>query len=95
MISRNFITPYLCALILASGVSCSKGGSAAGAPAGGGGGMPVKTAPVESKSVPDFTEYIATLQARGSAILQPDVEGQISQILVHSDSALSPVRRFL
>jgi RND family efflux transporter MFP subunit len=84
MISRNFITPYLCALILASGVSCSKGGSAAGAPAGGGGGMPVKTAAVEAKSVPDFTEYIATLQARGSAILQPDVEGQISQILVHS-----------
>jgi len=46
--------------------------------------MPVKTAAVEAKSVPDFTEYIATLQARGSAILQPDVEGQISQILVHS-----------
>jgi RND family efflux transporter MFP subunit len=46
--------------------------------------MPVKTEPVQAKTVPDYTEYIATLQARGSAILQPDVEGQITRILVHS-----------
>ncbi len=47
-------------------------------------GLPVKTETVQTKKVPDYTEYIATLEARGSAILQPEVEGQITKILVHS-----------
>lgn len=47
-------------------------------------GLPVKTQAVQTKKVPDYTEYIATLEARGSAILQPEVEGQITKILVHS-----------
>jgi RND family efflux transporter MFP subunit len=47
-------------------------------------GLPVKTETVQTKKVPEYTEYIATLEARGSAILQPEVEGQITKILVHS-----------
>jgi RND family efflux transporter MFP subunit len=85
--SRKFITLYICTLILAFTVACDRGSSAkagAGGPGGPGGAMPVKTQTVESKKVPDYTEYIATLQARGSAILQPEVEGQITKILVHS-----------
>jgi RND family efflux transporter MFP subunit len=46
--------------------------------------MPVKTQAVAIKKIPDYTEYIATLQARGSAVLQPHVEGLVTKILVRS-----------
>jgi RND family efflux transporter MFP subunit len=55
---------------------------AAGGPAGE--GFPVKTQVVQEAIVPDFTDYIATLQSRGSAVLQPEVEGQIVKIFVKS-----------
>ncbi len=53
----------------------------------GGGGfpaMPVKV--IEAKDVPvsDATEYVATLKSRDSAVIMPQVEGQITQIFVHS-----------
>jgi RND family efflux transporter MFP subunit len=82
---RKLFTFYSCVLIVAMNVACNKGDASKGGPPGGaGGGMPVKTETVQAKPVPNYTEYIATLQARGSAILQPDVEGQITKILVHS-----------
>jgi RND family efflux transporter MFP subunit len=62
--------------------ACGTGKSKAAAPASG--GMPVKTEPVQTKKVPDYTEFIATLEARGSAVLEPEVAGQIVKILVHS-----------
>jgi len=59
--------------------------------------MPVKV--VEARAVPvsDATEYVATLKSRDSAVIMPQVEGQITQILVHSgdrvqaDSALMEI----
>jgi RND family efflux transporter MFP subunit len=47
-------------------------------------GMPVKV--LEAKAVPvnDASEYVATLKSRDSAVIMPQVEGQITQILVHS-----------
>ncbi|MGO9087215.1 MAG: efflux RND transporter periplasmic adaptor subunit [Terriglobales bacterium] len=62
--------------------------------AGGFPAMPVKV--VEARAVPvsDATEYVATLKSRDSAVIMPQVEGQITQIFVHSgdrvqaDSAL-------
>ena len=52
--------------------------------AGPGGGMPVKV--LETKPVPvnDASEYVATLKSRDSAVIMPQVEGQITEILVHS-----------
>jgi RND family efflux transporter MFP subunit len=52
--------------------------------AGGPPGMPVKV--LEAKAVPvnDASEYVATLKSRDSAVIMPQVEGQITQIFVHS-----------
>ena len=46
--------------------------------------MPVKV--VEARAVPvnDASEYVATLKSRDSAVIMPQVEGQITQIFVHS-----------
>lgn len=46
--------------------------------------MPVKV--LEAKPVPvnDTTDYVATVKSRDSAVIMPQVEGQITQIFVHS-----------
>lgn len=95
MVSRRFITFYFSVIVIAAGLACNRGDAAKGGPAGAGGGMPVKTESVQTKSVPDYTEYIATLQARGSAILQPDVEGQITKIFVHSGERVKAGQQLL
>jgi RND family efflux transporter MFP subunit len=59
--------------------------------AGGGAppGMPVKV--LEARPVPinDASEYVATLKSRDSAVIMPQVEGQITQIMVHSGDKVS------
>jgi len=95
MVSRRFITLYFCVIVVTAGVACKGGDAANGGPGGPGGGMPVKTESVQTKTVPDYTEYIATLQARGSAILQPDVEGQITRIFVHSGERVKAGQQLL
>ena len=51
--------------------------------------MPVKV--MEAKAVPvnDTSEYVATLKSRDSAVIMPQVEGQITQIFVHSGDRVS------
>ncbi len=44
--------------------------------------LPVKTQPVAVQTVPDFTDYLATLRSRRAAVLQPQVEGYVTRILV-------------
>lgn len=77
--------PDCCAvLVLLLGVAaCSRNQKAAG-PGAGMQGMPVKVETAQEQMVPEYTEYIATLRSRGSAILQPEVEGQIVKIFVRS-----------
>jgi RND family efflux transporter MFP subunit len=55
----------------------------------GPGAMPVKV--MEAKAVPvdDTSEYVATLKSRDSAVIMPQVEGQITQIYVHSGDRVS------
>lgn len=67
---------------VASMLGCS--GKAAQHPQGGFPAMPVKV--MEAKAVPvhDASEYVATLKSRDSAVIMPQVEGQITQIFVHS-----------
>jgi len=52
--------------------------------AGGPQGMPVKVLEAQAVPVSDATEYVATLKSRDSAVIMPQVEGQITQIFVHS-----------
>ena len=68
-------------------VACST--KAAQNPQAGGGAMPVKV--MEAKAVPvnDTSEYVATLKSRDSAVIMPQVEGQITQIFVHSGDRVS------
>jgi RND family efflux transporter MFP subunit len=77
------------ALVLAAGftVGCTSH-AAQSAHAGGPVGMPVKVQ--EAKAVPlnDSSEYVATVKSRDSAVIMPQVEGQITQIFVHSGDRL-------
>ena len=67
-------------MFLAAG--CNKDPKAAGPQ--GPPAMPVKVQVAQSVPVSDTTDYVATLKSRASAIIMPQVEGQIVQIYVHS-----------
>jgi RND family efflux transporter MFP subunit len=68
-------------------VACSSHATQS-AQAGGPPGMPVKV--LEAKAVPvnDSTDYVATVKSRDSAVIMPQVEGQVTQIFVHSGDAV-------
>ena len=86
----NNLRKYVTATLLAAGVAASAGmlgcssNAAQNPQASGPAGMPVKV--LEAKAVPvsDATEYVATLKSRDSAVIMPQVEGQVTQIFVHS-----------
>jgi RND family efflux transporter MFP subunit len=85
-ILRKYRANSLLAAGLAAGavmIGCSTN-AAQNAHAGAPPGMPVKV--LEAKAVPvsDSTDYVATLRSRDSAVIMPQVEGQITKILVHS-----------
>src|SRR6185312_16517564 len=65
------------------------GGSARGAQPQGPSGIPVKVEIAKLISVHDTTEYVATLKSRDTAVIMPQVEGQITAIFVHSGSRVS------
>lgn len=46
--------------------------------------FPVTTITAQAQSVPQYTDYLATLKSRNSSALQPQVEGDITRIFVHS-----------
>ena len=46
--------------------------------------MPVKVQPVDLHPVPQTTEYVAIIKSRRSANIQPQVDGNITKILVKS-----------
>jgi len=84
-IQRLLAKGLLAAGLAASAVTVGCSSNAAQNPhASGPGGMPVKV--LEAKDVPvsDASEYVATLKSRDSAVIMPQVEGQITQIFVHS-----------
>jgi RND family efflux transporter MFP subunit len=64
-------------------LGCS-GKAVQNAHAGGPPGMPVKVLEARAVPVDDASEYVATLKSRDSAVLMPQVEGQVVRILVHS-----------
>jgi RND family efflux transporter MFP subunit len=52
--------------------------------------IPVKIEVARSVPLSDTTEYVATLKSRDSSILMPQVEGQITEIRVHSGDRVAP-----
>jgi len=80
---HQFVTHSLLCLALVVTVACSKGQpqnpQAAGMQA-----MPVKVMEAKAQPVNDASEYVATLKSRDSAVIMPQVEGQVTQIFVHS-----------
>jgi RND family efflux transporter MFP subunit len=83
-------TALLAALVLAAtGVACS-GNSVNGAQPQADPAIPVKIQVAQAVSISDTTEYVATLKSRDSAVIMPQVEGQITEIRVHSGDRVSP-----
>lgn len=78
--NHGFICLVLVALVAAG---CQK--KPAAAPAGAGmQGLPVQTVAVTLSSVPQSSEYMATIKSRRSATLQPQVDGRLTEIRVRS-----------
>ncbi|MGA7318695.1 MAG: efflux RND transporter periplasmic adaptor subunit [Silvibacterium sp.] len=67
-------------LALSSMTACRKAVAVAPAPQA----LPVQTMTVASTPVPQSDEYVATIKSRRSATLNPQVDGNLTQILVHS-----------
>ena len=74
--------------LAALSVACS-GGSVKGAPPQGPAGIPVRVETAQLIAVKDTTEYVAALKSRDTAVIMPQVEGQITGIFVHSGSRVS------
>jgi RND family efflux transporter MFP subunit len=91
---RVGLTPRVAALLVALflaalGAACG-GNSVKGAQPQGDPAIPVKIQVAQSVPISDTTEYVATLKSRDSAIIMPQVEGQITNIYVHSGDRVSP-----
>jgi RND family efflux transporter MFP subunit len=84
-IHESMANGLLAAVLAASVITVGCSGNAAqNAHAAGPGAMPVKVLQAQAVPVNDASEYVATLKSRDSAVIMPQVEGQITQILVHS-----------
>ena len=76
------------ALVLLLGVAAAAAGCRSNAANGGAGqgtpAQPVQVLVARAVPIEDVTEYVATLKSRDSAVIMPEVEGQITEILVRS-----------
>jgi len=72
--------------LLALGIASGCGQKTAADNAGGGAhlAMPVQVQITEAVKIPETTEYLSILKSRHSAIINPQVEGQITKIFVKS-----------
>ena len=82
------------ALILLAGApllaaGCGQKTSAGGPEAGGRPAMPVQVEIARSIRIPQTTEYLSVLKSRQSAMINPQVEGQVTKIYVKSGDHVS------
>jgi len=77
-------------MVLVTMTAACSGGSSVGAQPEAVPTIPVKIEVARSIAVNDTTEYVATLKSRDSAIIMPQVEGQITEIRVHSGDHVAP-----
>src|SRR6201993_1163290 len=85
---HQFVTHSLLCLALAATVACSRN-QQQNPQAAGMHAMPVKVMEAKAQPVSDASEYVATLKSRDSAVIMPQVDGQITQIFVHSGEKVS------
>ncbi|HEX7285031.1 MAG TPA: efflux RND transporter periplasmic adaptor subunit [Candidatus Angelobacter sp.] len=79
---RKLLTTLALMAAWFAAAGCSNN-AAAGKPAGPQ-AFPVKVIAAQAQMVPQSTDYLATLKSRNAAALQPQVEGDITRIFVHS-----------
>jgi RND family efflux transporter MFP subunit len=79
--ARCLLVAGLAACLIAIGCSSK---AAQNPQAGGFPAMPVKVLEAQAVPVSDASEYVATVKSRDSAVIMPQVEGQITRIFVHS-----------
>ncbi len=72
----------LLGIVVAAG--CGDKSAPKTAAAAGGGAMPVQTQVIETKQIPDTSEFLSVLKSRHSSAINPQVEGQIVKIYVKS-----------
>lgn len=83
MKTHSFVPMLILPLLLAGGVAgCNK--AASQPPAQAMQAIPVQTMTVASAPVPQSDEYVATIKSRRSATINPQVGGNLTNILVHS-----------
>jgi RND family efflux transporter MFP subunit len=82
-------TPLLAALLVTAATLACSSHAEQNAQAGGPPAMPVKVQEARPTAVNDASEYVATLKSRDSAVIMPQVEGQVVKIFVHSGDAVS------
>lgn len=80
----EYATVALVLIALSVMVACSGQAKTGQTPGGGFQAMPVKVMEAKAVAVNDGSEYVATLKSRDSAVIMPQVEGQVTQIFVHS-----------
>ena len=85
---QQIVMNSLLCLALAATVACS-GKQSQNPQAAGMQAMPVKVMEAKAMPVNDASEYVATLKSRDSAVIMPQVDGQITQIFVHSGENVS------
>jgi len=76
-------------LLISAMIACSGNAKPSQQAGGGFQAMPVKVMDAKPVPVNDASEYVATLKSRDSAVIMPQVEGQITQIFVHSGDRVS------
>lgn len=79
---RHFYGVASLVLMGLAATGCQKKGAATDGPPMQ--GMPVQSATVKMEPVPQSSDYMATVKSRRSATMQPQVSGQLTQILVRS-----------
>ncbi|MGA8763137.1 MAG: efflux RND transporter periplasmic adaptor subunit, partial [Candidatus Sulfotelmatobacter sp.] len=77
-------TLLLAGLAAASLTLACSSHAAQNAQASGPKGMPVKVQEARPVPVNDASDYVATVKSRDSAVIMPQVEGQVVHIFVHS-----------
>ncbi len=85
----NWGAVLLLALLAGSGMLACSGNQPQSAQAADPPAMPVKVLEARNSAVDDASEYVATLKSRDSAVIMPQVEGQVTNIFVHSGDAVS------
>jgi RND family efflux transporter MFP subunit len=81
---QSYVPGGLLAIVVASAVTLGCTNSAQNPHAAGPMAMPVKVLEARPVPIKDAGEYVATLKSRDSAVIMPQVEGQITNIFVHS-----------